>query len=214
MGTAIAASNSVSITFKHQKPLSIPAPIITLIAALAEPNRVIGRGDQLPWYLPDDLQRFKTLTWGHPIIMGRKTWEFCLEKRTLPHRHNIIISRTLSPTEDSQTAHPSSSHSSGDGSTSFQVVRSLPAAITLAQSLIESSQPNIFVIGGASIYTQTLHMAHRLELTLIHGEFEGDAFFPAYEALLPHFDCISTFHTAHPTPPHTYLTYERKPICP
>lgn len=187
------------------------APIITLIAALTDTHRVIGRGNKLPWYLPEDLQRFKALTWGHPIIMGRKTWEFCLEKRVLPHRHSIIISHTLLRSVAGTKNHtPGIEQSIHEEETSFSVVRSLPEAITLAQSLVNSNPPKIFIIGGASIYAQTLNMAHRLELTLIHEDIEGDAFFPAYQHLLPQFDLVSSLHQADTTPSHTYMTYERK----
>ena len=216
MGASIAASNSVSTKLQARtSPLPTHKPIITIIAALAQQNRVIGHQGKLPWHLPEDLQRFKQLTWGHPIIMGRKTWEFCLGKRILPHRHSIVISRTLSSTHEPHTESGSVSPVSKEPDTSFQVVRSLPEAITSAHTRLGNGSPskqNIFIIGGASIYAQALDMAHRLELTLIDGAFMGDAFFPPYEPLLPNFNQVGIIKNGQKTPSHTYITYEHKAL--
>ncbi len=126
---------------------------ICLIAAMAA-NRVIGRNNALPWHLPADLKRFKTLTMGHPVVMGRKTYESI--GRPLPGRHNLVITRNR------DYAAPG-----------CDVVHSLDAALAACRSAQE-----IFIIGGAELYRETLPRAHRLEFTEIHAEFEGDAFFP------------------------------------
>ncbi len=131
-------------------------PRLSLIAAMAR-NRVIGRDNKLPWRLPADLKRFRTLTTGHPIIMGRKTFDSL--GRALPNRHNIVITRDDNFRADAVSA-----------------VNSIPAAIAAAGNVNE-----LFVIGGARIYEQLLPLADRLYLTLIEAEVQGDAWFPDYE---------------------------------
>ena len=130
---------------------------ITLVAALAR-NRVIGRDNTLPWRLPEDLRRFKALTLGHPVIMGRKTFESIRAAlgRPLPGRLNIIVTRTP------------------DYAVPECIVAVTPeAAIAAAAPASEA-----FVIGGAEIYRAALPIAHRLHLTEIDADFEGDAWFP------------------------------------
>ncbi len=141
-----------------------------IIAALGASNRVIGAHGTLPWHLPEDLRRFRQLTSGYSIIMGRKTWEEGLGGRSLPNRHSIVVSRTLPP-------HPPKS-TNGD-QTTLCVVSSLDEAFHQVRH-----ESKVFVIGGESLYTQTLDNADRLELTLVYGEFEGDAFFPKYAPLV------------------------------
>ncbi len=131
---------------------------ITLIAALAR-NRVIGQGNALPWRLPEDLKRFKELTLGHPIIMGRKTWTSL--GRPLPGRTNIVISR--SPEFAAAGA---------------VMVRSLHEAIEAAAS---SGTAEAFIIGGAEIFHQALPLAHRLQLTEIDRNYVGDVYFPNFD---------------------------------
>lgn len=143
---------------------------VVIIAAIAKSNRVIGDRGLLPWSLPEDLKRFRELTWNHPIIVGRKTWEFGLKGRSLPHRHTIVVSTRYSS---------SPPQSEGDASTSRCIVPSIDAALQQAQLA-----PRVFIIGGASIYAQTLELADRLELTLVEGHFNGDAFFPDYRPLV------------------------------
>ena len=126
---------------------------ISIIVAMAT-NRVIGHENRLPWHLPADLQHFKRITMGKPILMGRKTWESI--GRPLPGRTNIVITRDVSY--------------SADGCV---VVHSLDAALEAARDNDE-----IMVIGGAEFYRQVLPRASTLYLTLVDGEFEGDAFFP------------------------------------
>jgi dihydrofolate reductase len=135
--------------------MNIPSvtPTITLIAAVAS-NGVIGANNTLPWRIADDLKRFKALTLGHPIIMGRKTWESL--GRALPGRHNIVITRTP-----------------GYWAPGATVVNSVAAAIAAC-----ANEEAAFVIGGAEIYAQTLALAQRMELTEIHLNVAGDARFP------------------------------------
>jgi dihydrofolate reductase len=128
---------------------------IIIIAAMAE-NRVIGRDNALPWSIKEDMAHFKTLTAGWPCLMGRKTWE-SLPRRPLPGRINVIISRTMpAPPEDAARVFPS-----------------LSAAIEHC-----AAYRKIFICGGAAIYREALPLANRIELTLIHRPYEGDAFFP------------------------------------
>lgn len=135
---------------------------ISLIAALGR-NRAIGKDNELIWQIPDDLKRFKALTDGHPVIMGRKTWESIPEKyRPLPNRTNIVI------TTDSNYSAPGA-----------VLAQSFPEALSLARDA--SGSEEIFAIGGQRVYECALPFASRLYLTLIDDEKEGDAFFPAYE---------------------------------
>lgn len=126
---------------------------ITLIAAIDE-NRVLGKDNQLIWYLPEDLKRFKRLTTGHAIIMGRKTFESL--PKALPNRHNIVVTRNKNYSKEG-----------------ISVCHSLEEAIECA---FEDQQP--FVIGGGQIYKQALEIASVIELTKIHAQFDGDVFFP------------------------------------
>jgi len=128
---------------------------IIIIAAMAE-NRVIGKNNALPWSLKADMAHFKELTTGWPCIMGRKTWE-SLPKRPLPRRPNIIISRSLPADAAPQAA----------------VFPSLQEAVQHC-----ADYQKIFICGGASIYREALALADKIELTVIHQQYEGDAFFP------------------------------------
>ena len=131
---------------------------IALIAALSD-NGVIGKNNQLPWRLPADMQHFKRTTMGKPIIMGRKTFA-SFGAKPLPGRHNIVLTRDTSYRAVGAT-----------------VVSNWESALTAAGSVDE-----VMVIGGADLYAQTLPYADRLYLTRVHGEFEGDAFFPEISA--------------------------------
>lgn len=130
--------------------------IISIIAALST-NYVIGKNNQLPWHLPADLAHFKALTLGKSILMGRKTYESI--GRPLPGRRNIVISRQL----DFQAA-------------GCEVVHSLDEALTLAGSAEE-----VMVIGGTQLFEEALPSADRLYLTWVHGEVEGDSYFPSLD---------------------------------
>lgn len=131
-------------------------PRLTLIAAIAA-NGIIGRDNCLPWRLPEDLKHFKALTMGHPLIMGRKTWESLPGK--LPGRPHIVVTRNPSYQAEGAT-----------------VVTSLQAAVTAAGEVDE-----VFVIGGAELYGQALEIADRLQLTEIASDFVGDTRFPDFD---------------------------------
>ncbi len=132
---------------------------ISLIVAYAD-NRVIGKDNQLPWHLPEDLKHFKAVTLGKPIIMGRKTWESL--GRPLPKRMNIVITRN-----DNYQA---------EGAT---VVDSLETAIAVAIFQAQRDGVNeVMVIGGATIYQQALDIVDRLYITQVHLNPDGDAYFP------------------------------------
>lgn len=131
-------------------------PVISIIVAMAQ-NRVIGNDNSLPWHLPADLQHFKAMTIGKPIIMGRKTWESLPGK--LPQRPHIIIS-----------ANPDYSV---DG---CMVVNSLEQAIDAAGDV-----PEVMIVGGAMLYAQALPMADNIYLTLVETEADGDTLFPEYD---------------------------------
>jgi len=130
--------------------------MISLIAAMAS-NRVIGINNTLPWHLPADFKHFKAVTMGKPILMGRKTYESI--GRPLPGRTNIII--THNPSYVAEGCH---------------VVNSIEQALTLTENDAE-----VMVIGGASFYQQTLPIAQRIYLTIIHHDFDGDAHFVKYD---------------------------------
>lgn len=132
---------------------------VVLIAAMAE-NRVIGVEGRLPWKLPEDLKRFKRLTMGHAIIMGRKTWDSL--GRPLPGRENVVVTRQKAFAAPGAT-----------------VVHSLDEALAHVRARGETEA---YVIGGGELYTQALPLADRLELTLVHGTFDGDTRFPEYDA--------------------------------
>ena len=131
---------------------------IIIIAAMAE-NRVIGKDNALPWSLKADMARFKELTDCWPCIMGRKTWE-SLPKRPLPNRLNVVISRTLDP----QTL------------PDVLVLPSLQEAIHFCEG-----HKKVFICGGAAIYEEAMTLATKIELTIIHQQYEGDVFFPAID---------------------------------
>ncbi|AHK17042.1 MULTISPECIES: type 3 dihydrofolate reductase [Thalassolituus] len=135
---------------------------LSLMVAVAQ-NRVIGRNNALPWYLPEDLKYFKKTTLGKPIIMGRKTFESI--GKPLPGRTNIIITRQPDFTADG-----------------IKVVHTVEAARELAESIcLVNGQDEAMIIGGAEIYGLTLPHCDRLYLTEVHADVEGDAFFPEYD---------------------------------
>lgn len=134
-------------------------PRLSLIAAVAA-NGVIGSDNALPWRLPEDLKRFKALTLGHPVIMGRRTHESI--GRPLPGRRNIVISRNKEY-----------------AASGCEVAASLGAALDACR--IGNEGDEVFIIGGAQIYAEALPLARRLYLTEIRADYPGDARFPAFE---------------------------------
>ena len=159
--------------------------VLTLIAAVAR-NGAIGKGNRLLWQIPEDMKRFKALTLGHAVLMGRKTWESLPEKfRPLPGRKNIVLSR--------------------------HTYDQLPGASvknTLDQAIDAAGGDDLFVIGGAEVYQQALLLADRLELTEVDDAPEGDAFFPAID----HKHWCETARVSRPatatTPAYAFVTYE------
>jgi dihydrofolate reductase len=131
-------------------------PRVYLVAAIAA-NGVIGAGGRLPWRLPEDLRHFKALTLGHPVIMGRKTWESL--GRPLPGRENVVVTRT--PGYEARGAH---------------VAGSLDAALALC-----AGESVAFVIGGSELYAAALPVADGLVLTEIERDYAGDAHFPDFD---------------------------------
>lgn len=121
-------------------------------------NKAIGKGNRLLWHIPEDLKRFKNITSGHAIIMGRKTFESI--GRPLPNRTNIVV------TSDK----------------SF-IAENCTICHTIEDALIEAKKiepEEVFIIGGGQVYNQTINLADKLYLTIVEGEFEADAFFPDY----------------------------------
>jgi dihydrofolate reductase len=136
---------------------------INLIWAQAK-NRVIGYKGSMPWHLPEDLAHFKTLTLGHPVIMGRKTWDSLPPRfRPLPGRNNIVVT--------------SQKNWRVDGAINVQFANNITDALLICEQ-IQPVPAQVWVIGGAQIYMQTLALAKRVVVTEIDADFEGDAFAP------------------------------------
>ena len=131
-------------------------PRVYLVAAVAS-NGIIGANGALPWRLPEDLRHFKRLTMGHPIVMGRRTWESL--KGALPGRENIVVTRTP-----------------GYEAPGAAVAGSLEAALALC-----FGEPVVFVIGGHQLFAESLPIAAGLVMTEIQRDFEGDTWFPDYD---------------------------------
>ncbi|MEO6521617.1 MAG: dihydrofolate reductase [Mucilaginibacter sp.] len=125
---------------------------ITIVVAIAS-NYAIGKDNQLLWHLPKDLKHFKDITAGGTVIMGRKTYDSV--GRPLPKRRNIVITR-----QDIQIE-------------GCEVVNSLDAAIALCKD-----EQEVFIVGGAEIYRQAMHITNRIYLTIVHHSFDADTFFP------------------------------------
>jgi dihydrofolate reductase len=162
--------------------------VLVLIAAIAR-NGIIGATVDgkcvLPWRLPEDLKHFKALTLGHPIIMGRKTWESL--GRPLPGRHNIVITRN-----------PAYVAAGAD------VVGSLATALAAC-----SASDTAFVIGGAEIYVLALPVAQRMEFTEVQINAEGDAVFPPFDPAL----WSETHRESHQSAAgisYNFVSYQRK----
>lgn len=131
-------------------------PQLVAVVAMAE-NGVIGRGGRLPWHLPDDLKRFKAITLGRPVVMGRRTFETLV--RPLPGRHNIVLTRDLAWARGGATA-----------------VHSLGEALAAA-----GDAPEAMIIGGAELYAQCWPLIARVEMTLVHAAPAGDVRLAGFE---------------------------------
>ena len=134
--------------------------LISIIVAAAE-NNAIGFQGKLPWHLPADMKYFKNITWGMPVIMGRKTFE-SLDNKPLNGRFNIVI-----------TNHPDSLQPKGP----IKTAGSLEEAIQVAGT---TDAKEAFIVGGGKVYAESLPMADKIVLTRVHANVEGDAFFPAF----------------------------------
>ncbi len=160
--------------------------MLTMIAAAAE-NNALGKDGDLVWHLPDDFKRFKKLTTGHHIIMGRKTFESF--PKPLPNRTHIVITRNRDYIKEGCI-----------------VVHNLEDALKIAE---EDTQP--FIIGGGEIYKLALNASEKIELTRVHDTFEADAFFPEID--LSKWELINEeFHEKDErhSVSFTYLTYVKK----
>jgi dihydrofolate reductase len=129
---------------------------VSIVVAISE-NHAIGKDNKLLWYLPRDLKHFKEITSGHTVIMGRKTYDSV--GKPLPNRRNIIITRQ-------QIEIPG-----------CEVVNSVEHALDLCKDLAE-----VFIVGGAEIYKQAMHLTDRIYLTIVHANFDADTYFPEIKA--------------------------------
>lgn len=160
-------------------------PRIYLVAAVAS-NGIIGANGKLPWHLPEDLKHFKKLTLGHPVIMGRKTWESL--GKALPGRENIVVTSQA-----------------GYQAEGAAVAASLEAALALC-----AGEPVAFVIGGYRLFADSLPIASGIVLTEIHREFEGDTTFPEFDRSRWR-ETQREAHTAKGGLRFDFVLYERQP---
>ena len=159
---------------------------MTAIIVAYDKNRLIGKEGGMPWYIPGELKRFRRLTENNVVIMGRKTYVSL--GRPLPDRVNIVISRNENFTADG-----------------CYTASSITGAISMARLFWPDK--DIFIGGGAQIYSRTIDMADVLYITEIDGEFEGDTYFPAFDESL----FVKETESHHQsTVPYTYVTYKRK----
>ena len=155
--------------------------VISLIAAMAE-NRVIGRDNAIPWDIPADRKRFRALTLGHPVIMGRKTFESLAAP--LEGRKNIVVTRQMDYRAEG-----------------CLIAHDLPSALVMAGEADE-----LFICGGGEIYREALPIADRIYLTIVHGSFAGDTFFPEIPEL---FVEVEREMVDDPLP-YSFVLYEKK----
>ncbi len=159
--------------------------MISIIVAVAE-NGVIGNQNRLLWHIAEDLRRFRHITTGHPVVMGRKTWESL--GRPLPGRENVVVTRQELSLDGARTVH------------------SLAEAYALFPP-----EEEVFIIGGAQIYAEALPVADRFYLTRVHRSYEGDTRFPEWDAAAwrltesESFPCGERYEY-----PFTFETYERR----
>ena len=160
---------------------------LVLVAAVAR-GGVIGRNGVVPWRLPEDLAHFRELTTGHPVVMGRRTWDSLPERfRPLPGRRNVVLTR------DPDWRAPGAERAS---------------SVEDALRVLDAS-PRVFVIGGAEIYTAALPLADELELTEIDADVEGDARFPAFDPS-EFVEAAREPHVSESGLPFSFVTYRRR----
>lgn len=153
--------------------------MVIIIAALSK-NRVIGKDNKLPWHISDELRKFKQLTTGHTVIMGRKTFESL--GKPLPNRNNIVISHSLSPRP------------------AVSVCRDLDEALQKAHSF----NRDIYIIGGAALFEQALPRADRMYISHVKKEYDGDTYFPKFNP------CDWKVEEVEDYPEFEFVVYARK----
>jgi len=179
---------------------------VVIVAAMGT-NRSIGKNNALPWRISADLKRFKALTLGCPMIMGRKTFE-SFGAKPLPGRHNIVVSRSAREKSKAPDKDTSSSENPREltlsNETGLSWVQSLDEAFALC-----AAAPRVFVIGGAQVYAEVFatRSATRVELTRVSLSPDADTFFPAFEA---DFTLVQKEHQEEAGTEFVYETWERK----
>lgn len=161
---------------------------ISIIAAVSD-NMVIGKCNKLPWHISADLKRFKALTTGSAVVMGKRTFE-SLPNGPLPNRKNIVVTSMLS-----------------DGvCDGFYESESIEEALELCEK-----EENVFIIGGGSVYKQTISIADVMHITWVHADISGDAFFPEIDFNIWHEVSRERFEADERNEyPYSFVTYERK----
>ncbi len=171
-------------------------PRLVLVAAIAK-RGVIGVNNTLPWHLPEDLKRFKEITTGKTVAMGRKTFDSIMARlgKPLPNRHSVVITRSVFP-------------DTVPGATS-------QSPVTVAHSISDLLQLDadcVYVIGGADIYRQTLELADSLDITEVDLEVEGDAFFPEISAAIWQREAGPILRSEASGLSYRFVTYRRKSV--
>ena len=160
--------------------------ILSLIAAVSD-NGAIGKDNALPWRIPEDLKRFKTLTLGHTVVMGRRTYESI--GKPLPKRRNLVLT--------------------SDGSWSAAGVERCASLSDAIETARGAGETELFAIGGERVYREALAAADRLYLTRVRGEFPGDAFFPPFDET--RFAALER-DEREGDPPFAFVVLERIPV--
>lgn len=173
------------------------------IAALSE-NHVIGKGQDIPWHIPEDLRRFSKITSGHPIIMGAKTFK-SLGAKPLPHRINVVVSRAdCIAFEGTPLTYEDSHHIEIDEEGKIVVfVKSIEDALAYC-----GGEPEVYIIGGGSIYEQTMDLVDELRLTIVHRDIEEDGSCIYYPPINE--EWVLSFVETGET--HSYVDYVRRSV--
>lgn len=169
-------------------------PRLILLAAVAK-RGVIGVNNTLPWHLPEDLRRFKEITTGKTVAMGRKTFDSILARlgKPLPNRHSLVLTSKVSGT----------------------MPDTVPDTVTIVHSiadLLQVEADSIYVIGGAEIYRQTIDLADSLDITEVDLDIEGDAFFPEISEAIWQREAGPTMRSEASGLAYRFVTYRRRPV--
>lgn len=176
------------------------------VAAISE-NHVIGRQGKIPWQIRDDLMRFKEITLGHPVIMGRLTFESMGKYSPLQGRRNIVLT-----SKDSLFRDGRSICDKKDGIKDVSRTKGVPTELAIANEIGEAitlceDAHEVYIIGGGGIYEDTLDIADELRLTLVHKEVaDGDTFYPELDDDIWVASCVEPHET------HTYIDYVRRDV--